>query len=112
MPLIIRRADGTIEEVGDGIGGFPLGVMPGSDYQQTDVLLNRGDVVVVYSDGVTDARSMQEELYGNRLQKRIATASGSPASIGRAVLQEIREFSAGHSQADDITLICFGPTAE
>jgi serine phosphatase RsbU (regulator of sigma subunit)/pSer/pThr/pTyr-binding forkhead associated (FHA) protein len=112
MPVIIRRADGKIEEIGDGFGGFPLGVMPESEYQQTDVMLNPGDVVVIYSDGVTDARSMQEELYGNRLQKRIATAGGSPASIGRAVLQEIREFSAGHSQADDITLICFGPVAQ
>jgi serine phosphatase RsbU (regulator of sigma subunit) len=32
-------------------------------------------------------------------------------AVGRAILQDIREFSAGRAQADDITLICFGPTA-
>lgn len=111
MPVIIRRADGSIEEVGESIAGFPLGIMPESDYQQIEADLNPGDVAIVYSDGVTDARNMQEELYGNRLHKRIAESSGTPSSIGRAVLQEIREFSAGHSQADDMTLICFGPLA-
>ena len=75
--------------------------------------LNNGDVVVIYSDGVTDARSPREELYDTRevrrLVKRVAQASGTPSSVGRAILQDIREFSAGHPQADDITLICFGP---
>jgi serine phosphatase RsbU (regulator of sigma subunit) len=111
MPVIIRRANGSVEEVGESIAGFPLGIMPESDYQQIEADLHPGDVAVVYSDGVTDARNMQEELYGNRLHKRIAESSGTPSSIGRAVLQEIREFSAGHSQADDMTLICFGPLA-
>ena len=75
--------------------------------------LNPGDVVVIYSDGVTDARSPREELYDTRevrrLLKRVAQAGGGPTSVGKAILQDIREFSAGHPQADDITLICFGP---
>ena len=40
----------------------------------------------------------------------MAQASGGPAAVGRAILQDIREFSADHSQADDITLVCLGPT--
>jgi len=40
----------------------------------------------------------------------VAQSSGGPVAVGRSILQDIREFSAGHSQADDITLVCLGPT--
>ncbi len=113
-PVIIRRADGRAEEVGQEVSGLPLGIMEDSVYQQTEVQLNQGDVVVIYSDGVTDARSRADELYdsqsNHRLIKRVAQSSGGPVAVGRAILQDIREFSAEHSQADDITLVCLGPT--
>ena len=113
LPVLVRRASGTVEEVGGSIGGFPLGIMPDSRYQQAELTLGPGDVAVVYSDGVTDARSPAEELYDSaenrRLLRRVAEGAGGPEALGRAILQEIREFSAGHPQADDITLVCFGP---
>jgi len=113
-PVLIRRADGRVEEVGQEVSGVPLGVMEDSVYEQTEVQLNQGDVVVIYSDGVTDARSPGNELYdsqsNHRLIKRVAQSSGGPVAVGRAILQDIREFSAEHSQADDITLVCLGPT--
>jgi phosphoserine phosphatase RsbU/P len=114
-PVIIRRADGRAEEVGQEVSGLPLGIMEDSVYQQAEFQLNQGDVVVIYSDGVTDARSPGDELYdsqsNHRLLKRVAQLAGGPADVGRAILQDIREFSAGHSQADDITLVCLGPTS-
>jgi phosphoserine phosphatase RsbU/P len=114
-PLIIRRADGRAEEVGQEVSGLPLGVMEDSVYQQTEVQLNPGDVVVLYSDGCTDARSPRDELYdsqsNHRLIKRVAQSAGGPVAVGKSILQDIREFSADHSQADDITLVCFGPTS-
>ncbi len=116
LPIMVRRVDGRIDEVGEEIAGFPLGIIPESNYQQTTIDLKPGDVAVVYSDGVTDARSPREELYDTRdcrrLVKRLAEATGGPEAVGRALLQDIREFSASHSQTDDITLICFGPIAE
>jgi serine phosphatase RsbU (regulator of sigma subunit) len=114
-PVLVRHPDGTVDEIGEDIAGFPLGIMPEAEYRQTEIKLNPGDVVVVYSDGVTDARNVREELYDyrerRRLLKKLADTSGSPELVGRAILQDIREFSAGHAQADDITLICFGPLA-
>jgi phosphoserine phosphatase RsbU/P len=113
-PVLVRRADGRVEEVGEELAGVPLGIMEDSVYGQTEVQLNAGDVVVIYSDGVTDARSPGDELYdsqsNHRLVKRVAQSSGGAAGVGRAILQDIREFSAERSQADDITLVCFGPT--
>ena len=112
---MIRRAGGKVEEVGEEIVGFPLGIMPGSDYRHCEVSLNTGDVAVVYSDGVTDARNLREELYHTRenprLLRRVAETAGGPETVGRAILQEIREYSTDHVQVDDITLVCFGPVA-
>jgi serine phosphatase RsbU (regulator of sigma subunit) len=115
LPILVRRADGRVEEIGEDIAGFPLGIMSDSTYKQDEITLDPGDVVVIYSDGVTDSRSPREELYDSRdnrrLVKRLAESPGGASAVGRAILQDIREFSAGHAQADDITLICFGPTA-
>jgi serine phosphatase RsbU (regulator of sigma subunit) len=115
LPVLVRRANGTIDEIGEEIAGFPLGIVPEADYRQTEIALNPGDVVAVFSDGVTDARNIREEIYESRdkrrLLRKLADTSGSAETIGRAILQDIREFSAGHTQVDDITLICFGPVA-
>ena len=115
LPILVRRASGEVEEIGEDIAGFPLGIIPGSDYKQVEVQLYPGDVVAVYSDGVTDARNLREELYdtreNRRLVRRMAETQGGPETVGRTILQDIREFSAGHVQVDDITLVCFGPVA-
>jgi serine phosphatase RsbU (regulator of sigma subunit) len=115
-PMLVRRANGQIEELGGDVTGFPLGIMSDCNYAQTSLTLAPGDVAVIYSDGVTDALSTRGERYdtaeNHRLARRVAESAGGPAALGRAVLQEIREFSAGVAhQADDITLVCFGPVA-
>ncbi len=113
LPLLVRRASGKVEEIGNDIAGFPLGIQPDSCYAQAETTLAPGDVAVLYSDGVTDARNPSESLYdcteNRRLIRRIAASAGGPEAVGRALLQELREFAAGHPQADDITLVCFGP---
>jgi len=115
-PILVRRAGGKVEEVGEDIAGFPLGIIPGTEYKHREITLNTGDVAVVYSDGVTDARNLREELYdfreNRRLIRRLSETSGGPEVVGRAILQDIREYSAGHVQVDDITLVCFGPVAD
>ena len=84
-------------------------------YKQLEVDIRPGDVLVIYSDGVTDARSPAEEIYDSRetrrLIKRVGDSHGGPEAVGKSILQEIREFSLGHKQADDITLVCFGRVA-
>jgi phosphoserine phosphatase RsbU/P len=114
-PLFLRRANGKVEELGDDISGFPLGVTPEWQYKQLEVDIHPGDVMVIYSDGCTDARNSEEELYDSRehrrLIKRVMESPGGAEAVGKSILQEIREFSAGHKQVDDITLVCFGPLA-
>jgi serine phosphatase RsbU (regulator of sigma subunit) len=113
LPVLVRRLDGRVDAFGQDVSGLPLGIMPDSNYGQVGTELAPGDVVVVYSDGVTDARSPSGELYDTsdhpRLTRRIANTPGSPEAVGKSIIQDIREFSAGQYQTDDITLICFGP---
>jgi phosphoserine phosphatase RsbU/P len=79
-------------------------------YEQIKIELRPGDVAVVYSDGVTDSRNPAEDLYDTQENCRPLTCIKDAAGEPEAILQEIREFSRGHVQADDITLVCFGPT--
>jgi serine phosphatase RsbU (regulator of sigma subunit)/pSer/pThr/pTyr-binding forkhead associated (FHA) protein len=113
LPIMIRHANGKVDEIGESIAGFPLGIVPDETYKQIEVSLSPGDVVAVFSDGVTDARNVREELFDTRTKRRLleklADTPGGPEAVGRAIIQDIREFSAGHVQVDDITLLCFGP---
>ena len=114
--ILVRRAGGRVEEVGEEITGFPLGIIPGTEYKHLEIALQTGDVAVVYSDGVTDARNLREELYHTRdnprLCRRLAETAGGAEAVGRSILQDIREYSTGHVQVDDITLVCFGPVTQ
>ena len=112
--MLLRRADGTVEELGKGVGGFPLGIVPDTTYDHVEVELRPGDVAVVYSDGVTDARSESEELYdiqsNRRLLNRIRIRPAAPRPLATPSFKRSVRSPAGHVQADDITLVCFGPT--
>ena len=117
-PALLRRAEGGVEELGDDFRGIPLGMTPNFEYAQETIELAPGDVVIIYSDGVSDAqrkaatRAPEDEFYDTRKNRRLLTrvvsSEGNPSSVGRDILSDIREFTAGHPQFDDTTLICFG----
>lgn len=112
LPLI-RRADGRIEEPGTEVTGFPLGIMPDAEYRHVSLELGPGDVLLVYSDGVTDALNARGERYdsakNSRLRGRLGLSNSGPRAIGDSIIRDLQDFSGGRAQFDDITLICFGP---
>jgi serine phosphatase RsbU (regulator of sigma subunit) len=113
LPVLIRRANGTVDEIGAEVTGFPLGILRESNYRETKVELHPGDVVAAFTDGVTDARNPLDQLYDSednrRLRTRLSETQGGPAAVGRAILEDIREFSSEPVHVDDVTLLCFGP---
>jgi phosphoserine phosphatase RsbU/P len=115
LPLI-RRADGRIEENGVDGNGFPLGITPDAEYRQVSCELEPGDVVIIYSDGVTDALNPYGERYdskeNSRLRHRLCLADHGPRDTGHALIRDIQDFSGGHDQFDDMTLISFGPIGQ
>jgi sigma-B regulation protein RsbU (phosphoserine phosphatase) len=104
-PPIIMRASGELDMI-EG-GGPVLGILPIATYRQDCAKLEKGDVLVLYSDGVTEAFDVNDEEYGvERLAEVLREhRTESAGSIVDAVMQSVAEFSTGTPQADDITLL-------
>jgi sigma-B regulation protein RsbU (phosphoserine phosphatase) len=87
-------------------GGMPLGLFPCSEFQTGEVTLQPADLLVLYSDGITEATSKTGEEFGDgRLQAEIEKNSGkTPAEIQAAILEAVREWS-GDEPEDDMTLL-------
>jgi len=104
-PPLLRHADGSVEAL-DGPGGLVLGVMPGVDYPAHTVRLRRGDRLLLYTDGVTEAFNAAEEAYGvARLVAELsAHGDGPPAALIEHVCASVAAFAGAAAQSDDITL--------
>jgi len=87
--------------------GMPLGVLYEQDWEQESVELPRGDLLFVYTDGLTDAQNEQAEFFGaTRLLNVLGAHAGEPTpDIQDAVLRCLEEFTGGAPQSDDITLV-------
>jgi sigma-B regulation protein RsbU (phosphoserine phosphatase) len=87
--------------------GLVVGAMPGFDFASARARLSPGDTLVLFSDGVTEARSPAGELFGDgRLRAALEGASGSPAAeIIDRVRGAVSAFAAGSPPADDLTLL-------
>jgi sigma-B regulation protein RsbU (phosphoserine phosphatase) len=104
-PPYIRRAAGAVESL-SGAGGLVLGAMPGARYPTHTVQLLRGDRLVLYTDGVTEAFNPAEELYGaHRLVDEVHVhGGGTPAALVERICQSVTNFAGSAPQSDDITL--------
>jgi len=87
--------------------GIILGVEEEATFEQREVTLREGDVLVLYTDGITEAMNDLEELFGEERLKEViaANAGGSAEEIGRAVVQAVNQYVADEPQYDDITLV-------
>ena len=103
-PPLLIRSGGEVEKL--STGGIILGFMPDSSYNVAETGMGPGDVLVMYSDGITETFSPAEEEYGEaRLQQVLLAERGrSPAEIQDAIVRSVAEFSAGGQQDDDMTL--------
>jgi serine phosphatase RsbU (regulator of sigma subunit) len=112
-PLIYRRASGQLEiAVAKDLVGLPLGIAEGFPYQAYLFQLEPGDCVVMFTDGVTEAMDKQNNLIE---QKAISAALKDgplpPQTLGERIVKNVKQYAAGRSQHDDITLVCFGRTS-
>ena len=103
-PLIVRRADGTIETV--ELFALPLGVNVARQIPQRSISLATGDAFVLYTDGVTESRNAAGEEYGTeRLLAIVRTAAGGAPAIRDAIVGDVDRFRAGAAQSDDVTIV-------
>jgi serine phosphatase RsbU (regulator of sigma subunit) len=112
-PLLLRR-DRTVQPV--GIPGTVLGLLPEVDVHEVTVDLASGDVLLAYTDGVTEARDGDEQFGEERLAKVLAAVDHDSAkdpetqladAVADAVLRAVRAFS---SERDDVALLVLAVT--
>lgn len=103
-PLLVRR-DGEMEEV--KVSGLLLGFLPGVEYEETAFDLGRGDLVILTTDGVTEARRGRQFLGYEGLMRlaQEGQASGTLEKMGRTILDGARAFAQGKLRDDACVLL-------
>jgi serine phosphatase RsbU (regulator of sigma subunit) len=111
-PPIIVHAAGTVEHLASG--GLPLGIKADAVFREGRTLLQHGDVLVIYSDGISEAVNPADEEFGaTRLYEVIArNMDASAAGIRDRIEAALTKWSQGTPAADDITLVIVKRQAE
>lgn len=104
-PPLLMREDGTTEALHDG--GVALGVLPEASYDERPVALRSGDVLVLYTDGVSEAEDAVNAQFGTeRLEQVVRAHRGEPAArIVDAVVQAVEQWAGERGPSDDLTLL-------
>ncbi len=104
-PPLIGRANGNIELLASG--GLPLGLMDFAEFESGTAKLDPGDVLFIYSDGVSEANNLNEDEFGmDRLKAVISSNVGRSASgIRDKVESALSDFTGTAAPNDDITLV-------
>lgn len=106
-PPLVKHADGTFIYLKTR-PGLVLAGMEGVRYRKYEVQLEPGDIIYLYTDGVTEAVNIGEELYGEERLLTIlnANADADPQAICEEVKVNVDVFAGEAMQFDDITMVC------
>ena len=105
LPPICANLRGGASFVGEA-SGPPLGMIPRVRYREDVIQLKRGESVLLYSDGVGDARNFKGEDWGDvRLMEVAARPAALEEGLLHTVLKAVRKYSKGAAQTDDMTLV-------
>jgi sigma-B regulation protein RsbU (phosphoserine phosphatase) len=103
LPALVR-ADGSVERL--GAGGPVLGVIAGAEYEQAQVLLAPGDRLVIFTDGLTEARNADDDEFGETrlIDAAVRHRACSAPALQARLVDAVAAFTGGRLQ-DDATLI-------
>jgi phosphoserine phosphatase RsbU/P len=104
-PQLLRHADGRMEELcADGVF---VGMFDDLQMTSKQQQLEKGDMLLLYTDGITEAENPEGDLYGqNRLEEKFLLAgSDQPGPCLSGLLRDLDDFSVGTHRSDDLTLV-------
>jgi sigma-B regulation protein RsbU (phosphoserine phosphatase) len=109
-PLIYRKASGNIEEgLNRDLGGLPLGVAEDYPYQAQTVTLEPGDCVLLFTDGVTEAKNKQDKQFLlDGVTRVFRQGPTTPRAVAERLVTAVKQHALGCKQHDDITIAAFG----
>lgn len=105
-PILLARGDGTVESLPSST--FPIGMVEGDDFdsmtQSSSIEMKRGDLLFMYTDGVTEAEDGQNKQFG--LERIAALVAGATAQAAvDKVQQDLSAYTGGRPPHDDVTLL-------
>jgi sigma-B regulation protein RsbU (phosphoserine phosphatase) len=104
-PPLLRRTDGTIERLAGT--GIALGMFEGSTYEAAETVVRSGDILVLYSDGVTEAENPAGQPFEESGLDRVVAAHGleTPAELAPAILRAVEAHARDSRFTDDLTVL-------
>ena len=105
MPPLVLSADGSLETL--GTSDLIIGVIPDTKYTPDEMVLNPGDTLLVYTDGVTDTLAPNGDRYGEDRIKALISGrvSSDPRYIRHGLLADLSQFKQDAPQPDDTTFL-------
>ncbi|HXW56381.1 MAG TPA: SpoIIE family protein phosphatase [Candidatus Cybelea sp.] len=105
VPPLLRRRSGALEALGSA--SFPVGMFPEAEYLSERVVLEPGDLIVIYTDGVSEATNVKSELFGEERLRRIVEGFNGQAALelAQTIRDGVKAFTQGAAQSDDITVL-------
>lgn len=106
-PMVVRPRNDSCEMYHLNSGGQPVGISPDSELATTIFQFEIGDVLVAYTDGITEVENPRNDQWGEqRLERLLRSCSQeSPERIISGILDEVSAFADGQPQRDDATLV-------
>ena len=106
-PMLLRKSEGECQPIRLDIGGTVIGLMEDTSYQQAKVALSSGDLLVAFTDGITETMNSADEEWGEkRFLEAIRRCRGmEPKQIIEGIMSAADSFAAGAKQHDDMTLV-------
>jgi serine phosphatase RsbU (regulator of sigma subunit) len=103
-PLLVRRS-AELEEI--KVNGLLLGVQPGAEYTETAFQLEPGDLILLTTDGVTEARQGKQFLGYEGLMRLVLEGlpAGTLEKVGRTILDGAKTFAGGKLRDDACVLL-------
>jgi sigma-B regulation protein RsbU (phosphoserine phosphatase) len=101
-PALLRRASGAVEQI--KATGVPMGMFPNASWREESVVMERGDLLCVYSDGITEALDTADEEFGLERLARLMSAE-PPGRVCETVFDAVSAFAGEAPQYDDQTLL-------
>ncbi len=112
-PLLGRKGGAALQDVvPKATAGLPLGMTEGCAYDSCQILLQPGDNLILFSDGVTDALDARNNAFSLKGVHRVVQEAGavSAAALGERIIRAVGQHAVNRDPHDDITLVCLGRT--
>ncbi len=106
MAPLLKAANGEIREIGSTDGGFPLAIIPDSEYAVTETTMESGEMFVLYTDGIFEAPDAEGKQFSiGRISELLQNANQNCEVIGQQIITAVKTHIGTTPQEDDMCLV-------